>query len=137
MNRVWVFLFVVVAAVAAVVLLAKTRQTHEMIPWRTDFAAASAEARGMGKPILVDFWATWCGPCQEMRRTTWSDPKVAAAMKDFVPVEIDVDKNGELAGQYGVQSIPHLVLLTPEGKEIRTNDGFLDSDQFLDWLRQK
>ena len=58
-------------------------------------------------PVLVDFWATWCGPCRALA------PKIEAIAKSFAGKvkigKIDVDQNPELAAKYGVRSIPTIV----------------------------
>src|SRR5512141_2175586 len=49
------------------------------IPWRTDFDAALAEARQSGRPVLLDFYASWCPPCQVMKHEVWPEAKVREA----------------------------------------------------------
>ena len=66
------------------------------------------EVLGSDKPVLVDFFATWCGPCKMMA------PVIEALAEEYsgeVSVgKIDVDENGDTAARYGVMSIPTLIL---------------------------
>lgn len=110
------------------------RQPHEVIPWRTDFQSAADEAKRTGKPMLLDFSASWCGPCQEMRRTTWSDPQVARDLANDVPVQIDLDSNPALARQFSVGAIPHLDLVDPSGQVMASTEGLMSPDEFRAWL---
>jgi thioredoxin 1 len=59
-----------------------------------------------GKPVIVDFWAPWCGPCQ-MQGPILEDFEKAVGGKAVV-AKVDVDENSDLAGQYGIMSIPAL-----------------------------
>jgi len=60
------------------------------------------------KPVLVDFFATWCGPCK-MMTPILHDVKTALGDKVSV-IKIDVDKNPEVSGQFQVQSVPTLII---------------------------
>lgn len=56
------------------------------------------------EPVLVDFWAEWCGPCRTMT------PTLHALARDFKVCKVNVDKNQKLAGRYNISSIPALLI---------------------------
>ncbi|MCH7850542.1 MAG: thioredoxin [Nanoarchaeota archaeon] len=59
------------------------------------------------KPILVDFWAEWCGPCRSLTPVL---EKLSEERSDFILAKVDVEKHGKLAGEYEVMSIPSVKL---------------------------
>lgn len=74
------------------------------------FAAAVLESE---KPVLVDFWATWCGPCQMIAPII---EEIAAENEAITVVKVDVDEAPALAQRYGIMSIP--TLLKFEGGQV-------------------
>lgn len=65
------------------------------------------EVKATDKPVLVDFWASWCGPCQMLGPVI---EELANEIDDVKICKLDVDANQDLAIEYGVMSIPTLIL---------------------------
>lgn len=90
-----------------------------------------AEIIQQDKPVLVDFFATWCGPCKTMNPIL---SEVKAALEDKVTIlKIDVDKNQQLAASYQVQGVPTL-LLFKQGKQLWRQSGVVPKHQLLSLL---
>jgi thiol:disulfide interchange protein len=128
-------IFLILCAVVAIALVAKAMRADEIVPWRTDFAAASKEAQSSGKPVFAYFTATWCGPCQSLKHTTWADKNVEAALRNYVPVKIDIDREPELARKYLVRAVPTFAVLGEDGSAVRQVDGALPPADFLSWIK--
>lgn len=74
--------------------------------------------------VLVDFWATWCGPCKMIAPVL---EEVSREVSNAKIVKVDVDKNQQLASRYGVQSIPTLMVFK-DGNLVETKVGFMPKD---------
>ena len=90
------------------------------------------EVLNSDKPVLVDFWATWCGPCRMLAPII----EEIAEENDSVKVgKVNVDEQPELAVQFGIQSIPTLILFK-NGKAVDTSLGYVPKAQIEDMLNR-
>ena len=84
-------------------------------------------------PVVVDFWAGWCAPCQTMA------PVVDAAAANLRPharvAKMEVDQNPQTAGRFGIRSIPTIILFRG-GQELDRVAGAMQANQFEPWVRQ-
>src|SRR3989344_1807407 len=85
------------------------------------------------KPVLVDFFATWCGPCK-MMGPILDDVSKKISDKAIV-LKVDVDKNREAAAKYNVQGVPTLIIFK-QGKIVWRQSGVVQANQLISLLQQ-
>lgn len=118
-------------------------EVPEKVAWIHDEAEALALAQKLGRPVLVDFFATWCAACVELDKYTFTDRRVREVIaRHFVPLKIDgtedTDEIQALHGKYGVVGLPVVTVLDPEGRQLPQPriTGFVRADEFLAELRK-
>jgi len=104
---------------------AKAANQIKPIKWERNFASALKTARATQKPIMIDFYATWCGPCKILDAVIYPAPEVAKEAQNFVSLKVDVDKQQELARQFQVRNLPTILFLDSSGQEIHRTAGIV------------
>lgn len=97
---------------------------------------ALAKAKAENKPIVLDLYAEWCAPCRKLERLTFPDPKVKALLEQVVFLRIDTDKYTDIAQRLGVEGLPDIRFVLPDGTIIRQLRSFQDAESFAVALEQ-
>lgn len=84
-------------------------------------------------PVVVDFWAPWCGPCKVM------GPNYTAAADELEPdyrlLKLNTENAEQISAQWSIRSIPTMIIFK-DGKEIARTSGAMDKAQIVSWVRQ-
>jgi len=100
------------------------------------FQEALEKAKAENKPIFLDIYATWCGPCKKLKKNTFSDKAVGEYYsKNYINIAINGETNEGrmLAEKYKIQGYPTLLIVDKNGKQLTKNVGFMDSFTFINF----
>jgi thioredoxin 2 len=102
-------------------------------PLALDAQSFETHASKSDLPLLVDFWAPWCGPCQAMA------PQFERAASRLEPhlrlAKVNTDEQQELAQRFGIRGIPTMILFH-HGREVARQSGTMDSNRIERWAKQ-
>lgn len=104
-------------------------RSGKTVTFLNDFKEAEALARKENKPLFIEFEATWCGPCKIMDQLVYTADAVVKAAQNVVSVKVDGDKQPELKKQFRAGGYPAMILLTPQGEELKRSSGYLGVKQ--------
>ncbi len=99
----------------------------------TSDASFESDVLKAGKPVLVDFWAEWCGPCKAVAPTL---EEIAQEMGDTLTVaKLNIDDNPDTPRKYGIRGIPTMMLFK-DGEVAATKVGAVSKNELKDWIEQ-
>ena len=132
MKQIRIFLFALLCTVLALPAMAQEGKGIQF--FKGTFAQALAKAKSEGKPLFVDFYAVWCGPCKKMEKQIFTQPEVGEYFnKHFVAVQLDAEKpeNVDAAKTYKVEAFPTLGIFDGEGKALSINVGYMNAQELM------
>lgn len=102
---------------------------------KISFEKAIKESRSSGKLIFIDVHTSWCGPCKEMAKTTFTDPEVGKVFNEkFINLKIDAEEDADgpmISKAYSVSAYPTLLFVNGEGKLVRKLVGKQSKEKLL------
>ena len=111
-------------------------QSFAQVNWVKDEKLAISLAAAKDQLILIDFWATWCGPCRTMDKKLWNTAEMASLSEKVIPLKIDIDIHKEIAMRYNITSIPRVLLITANGDVVWDKTGFSGPNDYQEVLNE-
>jgi thioredoxin:protein disulfide reductase len=113
---------------------------HEGLAWLPDDVTGLQQAKALGKPAVMDFYADWCAACKELDEKTWSVPDVRQEGARFVAVKMDMtersQRNKAKQDQYRVPGLPTVIFFDSGGNEVKRFFGFKSAPEVLAIMRE-
>jgi thiol:disulfide interchange protein len=106
-----------------------------IIFFKGSWQEALKEAQKENKPLFLDIYTTWCGPCKMLKRYTFTNKKVASFYNGaFINLSLDAEKGEgkEFAEKYQISAVPTLLYFDKTGKPVLYATGFVEPKEFID-----
>ena len=125
-RSIWV-IFLILAGVYILFSMPKA----SAIKWITDLDQGRKQASDKNQFALVMFDASWCENCKTMGQQVLSRPKVRELLKNWVPIEIDIDRQPGIKQAYMVEALPTFIIFSPKGRELKRFTGVTPAEDFI------
>lgn len=132
----WPAFLLVAAAVCAGALLRSNWPHDSAVAWQANLEAAQVQAAAENRRIFIAFSAPGCPSCRRMDREVFSRREAAEALKDFIPVRLDMSKHRQAARRFGVYGAPTFLVLSPQGGVVASTMGGLSLKRFQGFVNR-
>jgi thiol:disulfide interchange protein len=120
--------------IAILVLVSCAKEGEEAggsLKWLGSYDEALSLAKDKNRPVMIDFYADWCGWCKRLDSDTYSDRSVVEKAQEFVSLKIDADVERGLSSRYRVSGLPTILFIDTAGREIHRVVGYRPAQGFL------
>ncbi len=114
---------------------------EDHVAWRVnDYDAVMSESAQSGTPVLIDFYADWCGVCVELDHKVWNQPEVITASEAYIALKLDYTRSTkeleDLRKKYSVAGLPTVLILGSDGNERSRFSSFKTPAEVVSWLEE-
>jgi thioredoxin-like negative regulator of GroEL len=117
------------------VLGAVSSLSWSAISWDS-YESGIKKAGDSGRPMMVDFYADWCGWCKKLDMEVYTDTGVQKSAEGFVCIKVDCDRETELSQKFEINGLPTILLLSPQGEVIQRVEGFVEKETLNEYMQE-
>lgn len=115
---------------------AKREKSQKLIKWHENLEESFEMAKREKKPLLIDFYTTWCYWCRILDEKTYPNPQVQSHLASFIPVKLNAEIEVDVAKKYEVTSFPTLKVIAEDGEELYEIIGYEEPMEFITSLKE-